>query len=456
MKTQKITVLNPYTNKVIKKIGVSSKKEIIDAINKARKAFFLYKNTSAYDRRIILKKSADMLEDNKETFARLITQETGKPIVESRVEVDRAHYVIEQSAEEAIRISGEVLPCDVNKSRSKKIAITTRKPVGVIAAITPFNFPLNIVAHKIAPALAAGNTVIVKPSPHTPLTALKLRKLFIAAGLPENCFLIVNGFRQEVEDLIAGDISMISFTGSVKAGKNIAHKAGIKKMHLELGGNDPLIVYRDADLDRAVEICTDQRFRTAGQRCTAVKRLFVEKSVFGEFMEMLIGKVKKLRIGNPVSDKTDVGPLISRQAAVYAEKVIKEAVKKGAKLLIGGGRENNFIMPAILTDVPENCDLFKYEIFAPILPVFTFIDTWDVIKKVNSSEYGLQAGVFTNSIEEVKILRENIDAATLVVNDGPGFRVESLPFGGIKNSGYGREGIRYAVYEMTEINMLIL
>ena len=451
----KIKVLNPYTGKLVGNARKSSKSDILKAVKKAKEAFRLNK-LSPYKRQQIFKDTCSLMVKNKEEIAELITKETGKPINESRGEVDRAVFVISQCAEETMRIIGEVLPCGVTSSEIDKQAIATRRPLGVIAAITPFNYPLNVAAHKIGPALAAGNSVVLKPSPLACLTPVKLKEIMVAAGLPEDMFIIVNGYKEEAEALAASEVRMVTFTGSVSGGKNVARAAGIKKLSLELGGNSALIVFDDGDIPSAVKTCIDQRFRTAGQRCTAIKRLFVHKKIYDKFISLLIKETKKLDSRDPMEPGCDIGPLVTEAAAVLVEQRIKDAVKKGAKILNGGARKGSFISPTILGNVPENCDLVCEETFGPVLPVFGFEGLEEVITKVNSTKYGLQAGVYTNKMDVIKRLSKELEVGALIVNDGPGFRVESIPFGGVKESGIGREGVRYAIHEMTELVTLVM
>lgn len=452
----RIEVRNPYGGKIIGSVQRSTKADILNIVGRARKAFMANRYISPYERHKILKMACTLLLDDKDSIATSITKETGKPIEESFGEIERAAFVLEQSAEEALRIYGEVLPCNVTSSEIEKSAITYRRPLGVIAAIMPFNYPLNIAAHKVAPAIAAGNAVVLKPSPLSPLTSTRLLKILSEAGLPKDMFLIVQGFKEEAETLVSSDVNMVTFTGSTEGGVNVTRVAGMKRLSLELGGNSALLVFDDADIKAAVKTAIDQRFRTAGQRCTAVKRLFLHEKIYKEFVSTLIKDTRRLKVGDPMDEKCDIGPLVTEEAAMIVEERIKEAVKEGAKILFGGKRENNFISPTILEDLPEGCELVTKETFGPLLPIFRFKHVNEVIKKVNSTQYGLQAGVYTNRIDVIKKLGKELEVVTLIVNDGPGFRIESIPFGGMKSSGMGREGVRYAINEMTKIVSVVM
>lgn len=451
-----IKVCNPYTGRIVGSVKKSTRQEIIKVVTRAKNAFKKNRFMSAFKRHLILKKACELLIKDCDCMADLITRETAKPLKESYNELERASFVLEQCAEESMRVCGEVLPCDVTVSEIDKKAITFRRPRGVIAAVTPFNYPLNIAVHKVAPAIAAGNACVLKPSPLAPLASVKFREIMLSAGLPKDMFGIVHGFEKEAEILVSANVDMVSFTGSTKAGMNIVRLAGMKKLSLELGGNCALVVFGDADIKGAVETCIDQRFRTAGQRCTAIKRLFLHEDIYDKFILLLLKRARRLKAGNPMSDKCDIGPLINENAAITAEARISEAVKKGAKLLCGGKRKGNFVYPTVLDDVPEDCELIRKETFGPILPAFKFRKVGEVIRKVNSTQYGLQAGVYTNRMDVIKRFSRELEVGTLVVNGGPGLRLGNIPFGGVKESGMGTEGVRYAINEMTEITSVVI
>lgn len=453
-----IKVFSPYSGELLGEVFESSLDHVSLAVENAHKTFKeTSRHLSPYERYNILYKLYKILEDRKDKIAKLITRESGKVIRESLVEVERALNTLLFAAEEAKRIYGEILPCDVTSIKTGKMAYVHRTPVGVIGAITPFNFPLSTIIHKMAPAIASGNTVVVKPSPSTPLTAEALGHAFIDAGWPPGICNIIQG-GSEAGEFIAKHslIRHLTFTGSVSVGHRLTQIAGLKKLTLELGGNDPLIILPDADLVSAVTVCIEQGLGTSGQRCTAVKRVFVHESVMDSFKEMLVKQVKSLKVGDPLEYETYIGPLISEEAAMEIEEKVNDAILAGARRLTDGQRENALYPPVILDKVPEKCRLIQSETFGPVLPLISFKDIDDCIRQVNSTIYGLQAGVFTNSLEISKRLFAELEVGALIVNGGPGFRVDSLPFGGVKESGLGREGVLAAIREMTEEKLFIM
>jgi acyl-CoA reductase-like NAD-dependent aldehyde dehydrogenase len=450
-----ITVTSPYDGKNVGSVEATTPAGVHDAVARARAAFRANRNLSSFARHKILKAASAALAASKRQIAEGITRQTGKPIKESLIEVDRATFVLEESAEEATRLNGEIFSCDVTSAQIDKQCLTFRRPVGVVAAITPFNFPLNIPAHKIGPAIASGNAVVLKPSPLAPLTAVELQNIFHEAGLPAGMLQVVQGGREQAEVLAAGDVNMVTFTGGSVAGENIARVAGMKKLSLELGDNGALIVLEDANIPAAVAVAIDQRFRTAGQRCTAAKRVFVHEKVADAFVELLCSGIKKLKRGDPFDESTDLGPLISEQAAKSVHRSIDDAVARGGKIVCGGTRDGAFIPPTVIENVPDECAVAAEEVFGPVLPIFRFREIPELVQRLNASQFGLQAGVFTNRLDVVKQLSKELEVGALIVNDGPGFRIDSIPFGGLKKSGLGREGVRAAVLEMTDTINLI-
>lgn len=450
-----ITVKNPFTNEIICRLNQTDEKDISDIVLKGNTAFRQNK-LLAIDRSNILSKVAELLGQQKDTFARSICRETGKPIRESRTEVERAITTITWSAQEALRIDGAIQSCDVTEQRVEKHAYIHRVPLGVIVAITPFNFPLNIPAHKIGPAIAAGNAVIIKPSPRAPLSTNQFVELFYEAGLPENLLNIAHGGPEIIKSLVSSEIQGVTFTGSTFAGKEISKWAAGKKITLELGGNDPVVVMDDADLELAAQTIISHRFGSSGQKCTSCKRAYIHNSIYDEMRGRLIRGISALNVGDPLNEETDIGPLIDLEAAKSIERKIKYAQKNGANLLCGGKRKNAFIFPTLIENLKSDDRLVLEETFGPVLPIFKFIDFQDVVPWVNSTPYGLQSSIFTNRMDHIQQAFKKFDVGALVVNDGPGFRIESLPFGGVKASGIGREGIRYAINEFTIIKTLIL
>ena len=454
----KLYVYSPYTNEFIDAVGASKEEDVNKAIENAYEAFKTNKDQlSSYEKYNILSNVYNIINARFDEIARLITHESGKIIRESEVEVKRALYVLQYAAEESKRIHGEILPCDITDQKIEKNAYVHRKPIGVVAAITPFNFPLNTVVHKVAPAIASGNSIVLKPSPTTPLTAELLAEIFIEAGLPEDMFNIVQGDAETGQLLISHNkVRMVTFTGSVATGTEISHNAGMKKLTLELGGNDPLVVFSDADLQKAATMAIEQGLGTCGQRCTAVKRVFVEQSVYDQFLDILIPRINNLKVGDPFDREVDIGPMVDSEAAKSIESLVAETVSAGANSIIYGQRENAIHNPVLLSDVPSNCNLIKEETFGPVLPVNSFSNIDDLICEINNTKYGLQAGVFTENLSTIQKMFTEVEVGTLIVNGGPGFRVDSLPFGGVKSSGLGREGVLAAVKEMTEEVALIM
>lgn len=456
LRKEKITVFNPYNNKKIGSVSIANAQDLNSAVKSAKEAFKLWQEVSPFKRYDLLFRVSQQLLKEEESFARLICTESGKPLKDCFYEVERAYQAILFSAEEAKRLTGEFLSCDVTPKFTGKNAFTMRRPLGVVLAITPFNFPLNLVVHKVAPAIAAGNSVILKPASSVPLTALKLCKLFVKCGMPKGLFNVVFLRGKETERLIKEDLEVVSFTGGVEVGKQIAQIAGMKKLILELGGNDPLVITKTANLDAGVDTAIEQGFGSNGQRCTAVKRLFLEECIADKFIEKLIKKSKKLKVGNPLDLKIDLGPVIDQQAADDIESRIKDALAKGGKLLLGNKRKGNIIYPTIIDYTPLNSRLIVDETFGPVLPVIRYKHLSQAIKIINSTVFGLQAGIYTNDLTEVKQFIKEVEAGAVIINGGPGFRIEHLPFGGTKLSGMGREGIKYAMQEMSEIKTVII
>lgn len=454
-KSEKISVINPFNGQVVDVVPKASAWDVQEAIE-AMCSF--EPNLTAYERYQILLGAAQEVFQRKEEFSNLISREAGIALKSSRIELDRAYQALIISAEEAKRITGETLPADIIPGVQKKFAITIREPVGIVVSITPFNHPLNQVVHKVAPALAAGNRVILKPSEKTPLTALKFCEVLLNNGLPPLMLSVLTGDVQEISDplLTHPNIDMISFTGSVEVGELILKKCGLKKVCLELGGNGALIVLDDANLNKAVQVAVNGAFSNSGQRCTSIKRILVEPRIADIFVERFVELTKKLIWGDPLNPETDVGTVIDEQAARKIKEVIEQAVKDGAKLLYGGKQEGALMQPTVLDYVPENTPMVVQETFGPTAPIIRVKDMEDAIRITNSTIYGLQCGLFTQDIDRAFDLARKIKVGAVAINEGPGFRVESLPFGGVKKSGIGREGIKYAIREMTILKTIII
>lgn len=448
---------NPYNDSLIGEFPFATATEVekvLDLLQQGRKT---QKQLSAHKRSEILNNLSILLEENSEELSRLITIETGKTISESRIELSRAKNTAFCASVEARNITGEVIDSDSYQPLKGKIAIVRKRPIGTILCITPFNFPINLALHKIAPAFAAGNSIFFRPGPHNYQSAKLLVELCYKAGMPKDVIAFCYPDIDELTKIIQGDkIQCISFTGGTKTAKEIAKNAGMKKLLLELGGNDPVIIMPDADIESAVVNTINNRFGTAGQKCTASKRVFVHAGIYDQFKRMIIEKSKDLVIGDPMDENTFCGPLISKKAADEVESLINEAIGGGANVLLGAKRSGNIIHPTILENLNKNSPIICNETFGPVIPLIKFDDINELIKDVNSTDYGLQAGVFTNDLRVIEQLYEELEVGSLAVNDGPGFRAEHFPFGGIKQSGIGREGIKYAINEMSVIKSLVM
>lgn len=401
-----------------------------------------------YQRSEVLEKARVLLDARREEFARLITSESGLCLRETRYEVGRALDVLRFAAMEALRDDGQIFSCDISPQGKSRKIFTTREPLGCAVCITPFNHPLNTVAHKLAPAIAAGTPVILKPSEKTPLVAVKFAELLYEAGLPASMLSVLLGPTSEVAEPLVQDarVDIVSFTGSVAVGKRIAATAGYKKLVLELGGNDPLIVLDDADLDTAVTLAAEGSYRNSGQRCTAVKRILVQQGIAEEFTRRLVERTKDYVCGDPMDETTRVGTVIDEPSAMYLEAVVKEAVAAGAKVLIGGTRQGAQLQPTVIANVPRDCRMVVSESFGPLAPIIVVRDLEDAIALANSTAYGLSSGVVTRSLESALKAVKQLKCGTVNINEVPGFRVESSPFGGIKDSGLGiKEGVLEAI-----------
>ena len=449
-------IINPYSSETITEVTFTSEQDALKALALLEKGRALQKKLAPYERADILNKLANFMKRDREKIASQITQEMGKTIQDSLVEMDRAITTITLSAQEAIRINGEVLNSDAFAPRRDKRGMVEHFPLGIVMCITPFNFPINLSAHKIGPAFAAGNCILFKPGPQNYLSGKMLTDLCHEAGMPLETFQMVNPDVAVMTTLTKhSSVNCISFTGGVVAAKAIAQNAGLKKLLFELGGNDPLIVMPDGDVNLAVKTAINQRFGTAGQRCTASKKLFIHESVYSAFKTKLMEETAKLVIGDPANKDTFVGPVVNAKAADEIMRRLDAAVKAGATVLTGNKREGNIIHPTIIENVKDDCDLVKEETFGPVIPLKPFKDVEEVIQQLKASAFGLQAGVFTNDLRVIKRLYEELEVGALAVNDGPGFRAEHFPFGGMKESGMGREGVAYAIREMSAVKTLI-
>jgi acyl-CoA reductase-like NAD-dependent aldehyde dehydrogenase len=447
----------PYDDAVIAQVFQGTRADAELAIASAVKAFGTTRRLPAFERQRVLRRVAQSISQQKDEFSRTLAQEAGKPIKAARTEVDRAVFTFNVAAEESTRIYGEYLPLDWQEYTVGRWGIVRRFPLGPIAGITPFNFPLNLVAHKVAPAIAAGCPLVLKPAPQTPLCSILLAEAVQQAGWPDGGLNVIPLSNDDAGLLVSDDrLKMISFTGSAAVGWAIKRNAGKKKVILELGGNAALIVHSDADLPFAAERCVAGAFAYAGQTCISVQRVLVERSVYGKFVDLLIAGASKLRVGDPMEESTDVGPLIRESDAIRAADWIQEAVRGGARLLCGGQRKGPLLEPTVLTGTRTDMKVNCQEIFAPVVTVEPYDDFDKAIRQVNSSAYGLQAGIFTRDAKLMFTAYEELEVGGLIAGDVPSFRIDHMPYGGIKDSGLGREGLRYAIEEMTEPKLLVM
>ena len=448
-------VINPYNGEVIDTIPIAHRQIADMAIEAANDAKSALTEMSAFKISNKLFNVVDKLREKRQEFAELLTLEVGKPINESLVEVDRSIETLKLAAEEAKRIYGESVPLDAGLNGKGFFAFTQRMPLGVVVAIAPFNYPLNLTIHKIAPAIACKNTVIVKPPSEAPLTVMKFCEL-LNEEFPDGVVNVVTGDGSEVGDYLvtSADVDKVSFTGSVPTGLMISQKAGMKKVTLELGGNDPMIVLKDADIDKAIKGVINGAFLNAGQVCMGVKRIIIDESIADEFVQKLVVATEKLVMGNPQDSKTTLGTLISKKAAIQVEQAVNDAVEKGAKILTGGNREDAFYEATVIDNVSPDMDLVQNETFGPIAPIIRVKNLDEAIEIANDTEYGLQAGVFTNDYYAAMRCANEIEAGTVFVNKQSTFRTDNMPFGGFKNSGIGKEGVKYAFDEMTKTKLI--
>ncbi|MBP3790690.1 MAG: aldehyde dehydrogenase family protein [Methanobrevibacter sp.] len=448
-------VINPYTGEVIDTVPIAHLQTAQLAIDEANNAKSKLTEMSAFKVSNKLFNVVGKLEERREEFAELLTLEVGKPINEALVEIDRSIETLRLSAEEAKRIYGESVPLDAGLNGKGFFAFTQKLPLGVVAAITPFNYPLNLTIHKIAPAIACKNTVIVKPPTEAPLTVIKFCEL-LNEEFPDGVVNVITGYGSEVGDYLvtSPEVNKISFTGSVTTGMMISQKAGMKNVTLELGGNDPMVVLKDADIDKAVKGVINGAFLNAGQVCMGVKRIIVEDEIADEFADRLVAATEKLVMGNPMDSKTTLGTLISENAARQVEETVNNAVEAGAKILTGGNRNGAFYEATVIDNVTPEMDLVVRETFGPVAPIIRVNGLDEAIEVANDTEYGLQAGVFTSDYASAMRCAQEIEAGTVFINKQSTFRTDNMPFGGFKNSGVGKEGIKYAVEEMTKTKLI--
>jgi glyceraldehyde-3-phosphate dehydrogenase (NADP+) len=456
-----LSVKNKFDGSEIGRAARASRKDVLEAITKAAAAFEQTKRLPAYKRSELLSAISNAIKTRHEELSQLLAKEAGKPIRTARQEIDRTISTYWIGSEEAKRIHGDVLPMDINPVGENRVGIIRRFPIGPIGAITPFNFPFNLVAHKVSPALATGCPIIVRPASSTPLCALMLAEIVheaaVALKYPAGAFNVLPCSTDAAEPLITDErIKLLTFTGSPAVGWPLKNKVGRKRVTLELGGNAGVIVHSDADLDFAAARVAVGAFGYAGQSCISVQRVFVQRSVFDAFSHKLMAKVNALVVGDPLDERTDVGPMIDEGSAKEIEGWVQEAVASGAKLLVGGTRKGNLLMPTVLTAVTHDMKVCAQEVFAPLMTLVPYEDFEAAVSEVDDSDFGLQCGIFTRDIKNIWHAYEHIEVGGVIVNDISSYRIDHMPYGGAKQSGFGREGVKFAMEEMTEPKLLVM
>lgn len=456
VKDRKVEVLNPYDDTIVDTLGMSDADDVEHAIALAEAGFKVLKDMPAGHRAAILEKTAEIIKKKKENFSRTIALESGKTINEARAEVDRACNTMKLSAHAALKLTGETVRFDLD-GQSRKVGFYTRIPLGIVCAITPFNFPLNLSCHKIGPALAAGNSIIHKPATKTPCSGVMLAEALVEAGLPVEGITVLVGSGSKIGMLLVKNPSVkkISFTGSLEVGETITANCGMKRITMELGSNSAVVAFKDAPLNLVAKKVRRGGYTLAGQVCISIQRVYVEADVADDFVQKLAAEVAQIRYGDQLLEETEMGPMIDRLALDKAQSFCDDAVKHGGKIIAGGKREGNIFVPTIIIDASEDSQIIQEEAFAPIVAVNRFQDLDEAIDKVNNTKYGLQAAVFTSDITKALRCARAIDAGGVLVNEMPTYRVDNMPYGGTKGSGIGREGPDFAIKEMTEEKLII-
>ncbi len=455
--SEKEVVTNPFNQQPVAEVYQAQKKDMEDAISAAERAFIKTRRMPSYKRSEILLKIAQEIARSKEDLSKLMAVESGKPIRYCRAEVDRAVMTFTIAGEEAKRLSGEIVPLDLASESERRYGLVRRFPIGPISAISPFNFPLNLIAHKVAPCIAVGNTMVLKPPPQCPTTGVKLGEIVLNAGVVPGTLNVLPCSIAVAEQLATDDrFKMLSFTGSPRVGWYLKSRAGKKRVLLELGGNAGIIIDRTANLDVAVLRTAIGSFANAGQICIKVQRIYVHSEVFEEFESRFVEATRSLKVGDPLDAKTVVGPMIDLAAAERVESWVQEAINGGAKLVYGGEREGTVLQPTILTEVQRDMKVHCEEVFGPVVTLDSFATLEEAITKMNDTVYGLQAGIYSNDFNNIFAAFEKLDVGGVIVNDYPTYRIDNMPYGGVKDSGVGREGLKYAMEAMTEIKLLAL
>jgi acyl-CoA reductase-like NAD-dependent aldehyde dehydrogenase len=450
-------IRSPYSGDVIGRAALATKVDVVAAIDAAVRTAGAAAAMPTHARAAVLDRIRAAVIDRKEELARLLAVEAGKPVSAARVELDRTAFVFQQGSEEAKRIGGVVMPMDLMPHGENRWGLSRRFPLSPVSAITPFNYPLLLAAHKLAPAIACGATMVLKPPPQDPLSTMLLAGIVKDAGYPAGAISILPCTNDDAAPLLDDPrVRMISFTGSARVGWMIRQRAPMKRIALELGGNAAVLIEPDADIDRAVSRCVYGGYIYSGQSCISTQRILVHEKVYDAFLEKFLAAVSALRTGDPLDERTDVGPMIDEANAIRAEAWVHEAVKAGARVPFGATRKGAVLEPAVVLDSTSEMKVNCEELFAPVTTVRRYGDFDAALAMVNDSPYGLQAGLFTNDMRQILRAFEAIEVGGLIVNDVSGFRVDHMPYGGVKQSGLGREGVRYAIEEMTEIRLLVL
>jgi acyl-CoA reductase-like NAD-dependent aldehyde dehydrogenase len=453
-----LPVIDKFSGDLLGEVPVADAAAVDRAVRAAQAAFGTWRDTPAHERSRVLRRAADLIGERRDEFATLIARESGKALKHALAEVSRSVETFTFSGEEAKRIHGETVPMDASRSGEGRVGFYLRMPLGVVAAISPFNFPLNLVAHKVGPAIAAGNTIVLKPAEETPLTAELMRRVFLEAGLPEDVLRVVHGEGPTTgEALVTHPIpAKVSFTGSPPVGKRILQIAGLKRLTLELGNNSGTMVEPDANLEKAIPRCVVSAFANAGQVCISLQRLYVHEAIADRFIAEFVRQTEALKVGNPLDPDADVGPLISDEAADRAERWIQDAMKEGARRLTGGRREGRLVRPTVLTDTRPEMAVMCAEAFAPLVSIVRYKTFNEGLSMLADTPYGLQAGIYTNDLRKAFEAVRRLDMGGVMVNDTSLFRADHMPYGGNRMSGIGREGVRFAIEEMTNLRMVVI
>ncbi|GGD61174.1 aldehyde dehydrogenase family protein [Lacimicrobium alkaliphilum] len=453
-----MTIHSPYDNNELARVACADNEDALRAISSAQSAFARYRHQPSKDRARLLQDTARLVESRQESFARTITMETGKPITAARKEVSRCINTLTLAAEEAIRLVGETIRFDSFDGGEQRIGYYEHVPLGVVVAITPFNDPLNLAAHKLGPALAAGNTVVLKPSQQAPLSALQLVRALVDCGLEPGKVNVLTGYARDFGNTMVGhkDVAMVTYTGGEASAEVIAKNAGIKKLAMELGANSPVIVMDDCDLERAVDACVSGSYSAVGQNCIGVQRIYVHRDIYDTFRAKFVRQTRQLKVGDPLQDDTDLGPMICEREAIRIENWVKSAVHSGANLLVGGSRDGACYQPTALDNVAQDQELTCQEAFGPVVSLYPFEHVDNAIELANQADYAIHGAVFTSNINTANKVSRGLDVAGVMVNDSTDYRLDAMPFGGARRGSMGREGVRFAIKEMTQTKVMCI